>query len=394
MRFSGVVVSLALALSFASAYAAEPTVEPRFIETMMEDWRMNEDTSELIAIAADDKQENIGLLFRKDDTFRVYMNNRLILTQKAAGVKDPQLFVMADGHLVYHLNPLDLYVDGERVSSTSNTFKYSEGVRLEHMYTRGKIVFPDGNTIRSHDLRTNRSKILYRHSGDIAASRVHGTRTYYTVKDIAPLPGYYVFRDGKKLYYDSVDQPKRFEISPEGDVYFFHKGKETCQLFKNGELYAADEGTCAFIYTDENNNVWSVIGKRSSVATGFSMRLYKNGKRARTPAFYYIESNMSFKGAMYGARVLTSSKDLSDVRILKNGRLIGDVMNAGSLTDAFGVQFGPRSKTYARTMLNGKWVITEDGKPILTNTFRNALYLHASPEKVVVIGTRPTQKAR
>jgi len=371
-----------------------PGPDLRFVETMMEDWNITEKLSGLVSITADSKGTHIGMLFRSGDKFRVYKNGKLIQTQKVVHADDVFFFKMTDdGHLLYVLDPYDLYLDGKLISGKSNDYAYSVGLSLKNLYRRGKVIFIDGNMIREHVVATGRSNILYEHSGDIAYLRMVGTDIYYTVQENLPEPGYYIYRNGKKLTYIATSDPVNFEVTARKKVYYFAQGGENVVLYENEEPYHSTVGRGGFIYVDTGGNVLhAVVAPDTKNKAGYVVQLFRNGKQVNKKAIFNIEGSMAFRGTQYAARVQAYANDTSSFRLLKNGTLTGDPFSfSGMSRDFNGVQFGPDGKTYMRNVNAGKWRLFEDGKPIMTKTFDHVMFFSADTKKLMVFGTRPTK---
>lgn len=368
-----------------------PGPDLRFVETMMEDWNMREKISGLVTLASDPTGTHIGMMFRSGDRFRIYKNGKLIQTQKVIHGDDVYFFKMTDdGHLIYVLDPYDLYVDGKRISGKGNTYAYTVGLSLDDMYRRGKVTFIDGHTIREYTLSTGRSAILHEHSGDIAYLRMVGTDLYYTVQEDLPEPGYYIYRNGKKLTYIPTSDPVNFEVRSAKRVYYFAQGGDNVVLYENEKPYHSTLGRGGFIYIDTSGNVFdAVVAPDEKSKAKYVVQLFRNGKLVNKKAMYNIEGTMGFRGTQYAARVQAYAGDTGSFRLLKNGTLMGDPFSFGKNRDYNGVQFGPDGKTYMRNVSGGRWKLFEDGKVVMGDTFEHVMFFSANSKKLVVFGTRP-----
>lgn len=366
--------------------------EPVYVEKILEDWKVKEDVSRLVAVASNRRMRNVALLFKDGSTFRVYKDGKLLLSRSVENPQIPNFFQLTDdGVLIHYLEPTALYVNGKRVSSTTNTYDYSVGLQIEHLYRRGRVVFVDGRTIREYDVPRRRSAVLYRHPQDIAYARLSGNSVYYTAYDTLPRAGYYLFRNGKKYDYLTVANPWNFAISGRGTVYYFREGGGDCSLHRNGTAISSDPGICGFVFTDARENVWHVVAQPDKrVASGITAAVYKNGKPVDAPDMYNVEGWIGFgTGPSYAVRVLASPHDLTSYRLLKNGRLTGEPFDFSGVRDYNGVQFGPAGRTYMRNMEKGRWYLYEDGVPVYPETFEQVMFFRATSSRVVVIGTMP-----
>lgn len=365
---------------------------PIYVETILENWRVYEDVNELVAVAANKNRRNVAMLFKEGSAFRVYKDGVLLLEREVRNPQIPDFFRLTDdGVLIYYLEPDTLYVNGDRVSSTSNTHLYSGGMRLQDLYRRGSVTFVDGRTIRRYEAFNGRSTILHRHPHDIAHARVHGSSVYYTAYDVQPLPGYYLYRNGRKVDYDRVANPRSFAVSGRGDVYVFRESDETCSLHKNGEVYAAAYGRCGFLTLDPAGNVWHVVARNDDTsASGIGAVLYRNGVRVRAPTLHDLETFIGFgPDGSYALRALPSARSDAGYRLLKDGRLTGDPFDFTGVRDALGIQYGPGGRTYMRNLNDGHWVLYEDGIPVNEGGFDQVYQFRATPTGVSVIGTMP-----
>jgi hypothetical protein len=108
---------------------------------------------------------------------------------------------------------------------------------------------------------------------------------------------------------------------------------------------------------------------------------------------YNMEGSMGFgRGLSYAMRVLVSGKDDSSYRLLKNGKLTGDVFDFSGVRDNDGVQHGPEGRTYMRNMKNGRWLLYEDGVPVHQDGFDQVYFFRATASRVSVIGTMPADR--
>ncbi len=381
-------LSMMIPLSHA---AVDKSVVPKYIDDVLEEWNLNEDLSQLVSMTMDPKEKYIGLLFKDEkNVYRVYKDGKLLLTKKSTYTGDPNFFSMTDdGHLLYYIDPYQLYVDDKRISSTENDYAYTVGLNLHDVYNRGRVVFIDRQNIREYNVKTQRSSILYKLDGRISYLRRNDNDYYYSVEQTLPRYGYYIYRNDKRLTKIATSQPENFQVSSKGDVYFFAQGAEYYVLYKNEKSLRSDVGRGGFIYFDEKGNVFDVVVQGRADSPRLTVGFFRNNKPVRMGTVYNMEGFLASSGVKYATRVQTRRDDTDSFMLLKNGRILGESFGFGEYRDFTGIQFGPGSKTYMRNWNDGQWFVYEDGKRILPTTFENAFFINASKNSVSIYGTRP-----
>ena len=372
------------------------TIDIVDIEGILTKYRIRESVASLVAVTADKYARNMAFFFVSGQEYSVYRNGDL-LTESTLSPRTleflpavfPSLFAFTpDGHLLYSVNPTELFFDDIRVSDPGNTFSYASGNDTVH-YAKGLLTYPETSRIQRYDTRTGKRRTLYEADGFVQYMRGVGGDAYYTVFEKG---GTYFYKNGEKITDKTIDNAANFKIAG-GHVYFFTTEDDSYTLWEDDRVFFTGKGRGAAIFSDPQGYIWHVSSEPYTSMVedplyGFTRAkvwIYENGTLLATPNLGNMEGWITFKDEQFAARVALAQPGV--FHLLRNGKLVGKTFGFDNPRDGRGIVFAKNGKTYMRNSVDGRWVLFDDGKPTLNSILQDVYYVDVSGPKVRVYGT-------
>lgn len=347
----------------------------------------------IVAFAADTSGKHFAVLLGADTgkEFFLYVNDELVRQGTWDGDIVPIIFtVTSNGHLVSSIEPTMLYVDGTRVTAPENTYRYSTGKDSVYI-SDGRVVYIDGKGIRSWNILSGGSELLYRHpEGEFAYMRMRGEEIVYTLtrgKDS------YLYKNGEEISSSPISNPANFLLARNGNVYAFRQEAGNYIVMRNDEEIFRGEGNPGFLYEDAQGAIWhagyTVLNEKKSI---IDVKLYRGSRRVVPDlALGNIEGVIGVPQAIssaYAVRVsLRSDEDPFLFRLLVDGEVVGEPFAFGIPRDTSGIVMLADGTPFLRSYEKGHWVLTRNGLPYLTNLTQDIWAFHVHKQRVRVYAT-------
>ncbi len=281
-----------------------PPKEPVWIDItkVLDQFRIPEKVSNLRAVTVDNSGSTYGFFFadKKKNVYSVYRNGRLMkngVTESVYDFQKPIVFRMtASGDLLYDIHGTDLYVNSVLVSS--GLYNFSHGTTSVHD-EGGVLTFPELGNVIVYDVKHDVKRAMYSHTGTIEYLRRRGNTIAYTITERGVSR---MYRDGRRVSSQKVDNPTNFALSKEGDVYFFTKSQRGYSLFRNMRSFVTGKGLGGMVDIDPDGHVWHVSYVRGATSTTVKLQKDRSPKNLLPADVANVELSLGLFDGGYAIR--------------------------------------------------------------------------------------------
>ncbi len=377
--------TLALSVSlFAPAAVSAADVSIVDVPALLKEWKVTMGkNAEINAVSASNDGTKVAVAIDDPKGLYIYLNGKKVVSQawgylQVGVVTPPLLSFTPDNHLISIFGgpAYGFAIDDKTVSNdpTSSYYWVPNIVAIT-----GAVIYPESTTIKKYDFATKKSTVLYKVGEYPQMVRLQGKDVYYSA-------GAAIYKNGKAVSTYPVSDTYNWLPSSAGDLYYFTslRGGSSYALMKNNKAMLSGKGNGSFLFEAPNGDIWHAGYNWGSYGT--EVTLYRNKTKVNDKPFANMEGWMTFDGTHYAVRVDANVNEPGELRLMKDGILVGEPFFFGDATnDRSGVQFGPQGKTYMRNNNDlFTFALYEDGTPILTQQLETVYYFHATKDGVKV----------
>jgi hypothetical protein len=379
-----------MSLLHANPSIVKPDAEVIDVEALLKGRSIPTGSRHIVAFSTDDAGKHFAVLLGADTgkEFFLYVNDTLVRHGTWDREIVPIIFtVTGNGHVISSIEPTELYMDGTRISSPDNMYRYGAGKDGVYV-SNGRVVYVDGKSIRSWKMISGGSELLYRHpEGEIHYMRMRDEDVVYTLiigKDA------YLYKNGAKISPSPINNPENFLLARNRNVYAFREEAGSYIVLRNDEEIFRSEGKPGFLYEDAQGTIWhagyTVLDDKKSV---IDVKLYRGSRRVVPElAIGNIEGVIGVPqgiSSAYAVRVsLRGDKDPFLFRLLHNGEIVGEPFAFGNPRDTGGIAMLQDGTAFLRSYDKGHWVLTRNGLPYLTHLTQDVWAFHAGKQRLRV----------
>ncbi len=372
-----------IALFVPSLAFASQAVTHRDIGQLIKHDGIPHDVHDLKAFVADATDTHHGYIFHDGKWGSLYRDGTLIVKFyndlpeiDLCSKTNYAIWMTDDGHLVYVASCKFLYVDDKNIATDDSHYRVGKNAVT---YQNGKFTYPEGNSVKQYDPVSGEKKTLFQQDS-LFFVRVNGSHVAYSTWDTDGSSSLYL--DGKKVSAVPLDNPANFLLMKNGDVFYYQKTSGRFQVYKNSSRYLTGKGAGGFLYADERNVPWFVTYALHADGRTADVWLYEGKKKKPLPKrIGNIEGTMAFQDGQYAARVQGPGEKFV---LMKNGVTIGQTFEfLQNLQKDFAGLFFSSGMVYMRNFIAGRWMLFEDGEPILSDTYSNIWFARTLQEGTV-----------
>ena len=372
MNFQRTVVASLLVWTLipVSTFAREtrnPQIVTFDVNELLFSLQIKEPSANLVGFTATPTGDHHGFLFDNGQSTAIYRDGEKVYSGMSSKCSQQAYFfwMTDDGHLVYTPNCTSLYLDDTLLVNNSTVLEM--GV-TNAAYEKGVFYYINGSSIEGYKPSTKKRDVLYKHNVvRILYLRKNGEHIAYATEE--SFEKYAIYRDGKKLADQKIDNPTNFLLTKEGDVYYFTYNDDKYSIYKDKRKFFTGKGIGASIFEDDNGVVWHASYINNTDPNKIIISFYKaqNKKNLFPSTVGNLEGAIIFKNSQPAVRVLKKGTK-NDFYLFKNLKMIGKAFKFFPV-DYNGPFFASNGKVYMRNYDGTRWQAYEDGQPILQNAF-------------------------
>ncbi len=194
-----------------------------------------------------------------------------------------------------------------------------------------------------------------------------------------------IYKNGKLLSDEPVDNPSNFLILKDGSVAFFTADKTGFSVMRDGKRVFTDDALSAFLFEDPVGGLWTV-GYTVTEDDVLDVRVAR-GDEVLATHLSNMEGAISFLGQRSYAFRGSPFGGEGEFYLYKNGKKTGEGFAFDGRRDATGIRYLENGKTYMRNLVGNRWAIFEDGKRLLPAKIRDGWHINVSGRVIQVFAT-------